>query len=113
MHREIPYDLKELHTLEDDFRHVLEHSGQTLVRHRPVYTDPSVLKQRWIETPDGISYDETTFYEAFDHYIFRQSLRFLLANPAYTSDQLLTLKLSQEQFIFLKGQEFLMNVSSV
>src|SRR5450631_3089000 len=112
MPTEIPYPQREQHILQDEFCQALQTSGQTLLRHRPVYTDPSVLKQRWLITPAGSYYDEKAFYAAFDQTPFRHALRFLVTNPLYTLDQLASLQLSSEQFAFLEEQEFLVKAPS-
>jgi len=109
---EIVYQQQEQCICQDEFRQILHAFGLTLLRHRPVYTDPFVLKQRWLTTPTGKQYHERAFYEAFDHRTFRHALSFLVAHSSYTLDQLALLGLSLKQFIFLEEQEFLVKAPS-
>ncbi len=112
MATEISYLEQEERILQDEFRHVLQSCGQTLVRHRGIYSDPSVLKQRWLVTPGSKTYTKKAFYLAFDQTKFRQALRFLVANSTYTLDQIASLALNVEQFTFLEEQDFLMRLFS-
>lgn len=88
----------------------LQSDGLTLLRHRPVHTDPFVLRQRWLVTPTGRQHHEKAFYRAFDQREFRQALSFLLAAHSYTQN--VFSDLSQEQFTFLEEQEFLVKAPS-
>ena len=44
----VPYALREQFVLTDDFTACLKQRGWRLYEHRPIYTDPQVIRQRYL-----------------------------------------------------------------
>ncbi|QBD82268.1 hypothetical protein EPA93_42340 [Ktedonosporobacter rubrisoli] len=60
---------------QDDFEIMLRRQGWQLIRHKPVHTDPKVIRIYQQDLSNGAQSHEATFYEAFGDSTFRKLLR--------------------------------------
>jgi len=69
-------------TYKDDFELILKRQGWHLLGCKPLYNDPDVIKQRWIESPDtGNRYGPEAFFDRLGENTFRKILSFIFSGP--------------------------------
>jgi hypothetical protein len=108
----IPIALREQYVALDGFESKLKSWGWTLADHRPIYTDPQVIRQQWLLTASGTMYTDRAFYHLFGETRFRALLRNGLRAEMLTEETLQSLCPDEEQRIryiaFLRDQEMLL-----
>ena len=79
--------MKERERQPDQFEIMLRRQGWHLIQHRPVYTDPKVIRLYCQQDEDNTR-DNTTFYDAFGDNTFRKLLRHIFFHKRCTYDDL-------------------------
>jgi hypothetical protein len=109
----VPAALRERYVLTDGFNTRLKQRGWTLFEHRPIYTDPQVIRQRWLRAPSGRTYSDHDFYSLFGAWEFRAVLRTLLACACVSTDQIMAAcpqTTKRDSYLtFLHDQEMLLH----
>jgi hypothetical protein len=84
-----PQDMqREQKARQDGFDLMLRRQGWYLIRHKPIYTDPKVIRIPRRETSNGSEYGENAFYELFGENTFRKLLRHVFFHKVCTHDEL-------------------------
>jgi hypothetical protein len=104
----VPYQRREAVIAGDGFVQRMRERGLSVAEARPIYTDPTVIRQPWLVCPNGAIYGELAFYRLFGINAFRKLLRTALMHtpcptpslasrcPDTTCDQYLTFLQDQE-----------------
>jgi hypothetical protein len=79
------YIMKEQERLPDQFEIMLRRQGWHLIRHKPVQTDPKVIRLHY---SDDASDNDTLFYDIFGDNTFRKLLRHIFFHKRCTHDDL-------------------------
>ncbi|MBV9710199.1 MAG: hypothetical protein JO011_04680 [Ktedonobacteraceae bacterium] len=80
--------MKERERQPDQFEIMLRRQGWHLIQHRPVYTDPKVIRLYCQQDEDNTRDNTTTFYDAFGDNTFRKLLRHIFFHKRCTHDDL-------------------------
>lgn len=79
---------REQEARQDNFEIMLRRQGWQLIRHKPVHTDPRVIRLPSPSETNGAEPDQTTFYDIFGDTTFRKLLRHIFYHKSCALDDL-------------------------
>jgi hypothetical protein len=81
--------IKERKARQDNFEIMLRRQGWQLTRHKPIHTDPKVIRlYQHNHGENGTVCSDTTFYEAFGDNTFRKLLRHIFYHKSCSPEEL-------------------------
>ena len=108
----VPEAIREDFVALDEFERRLAQAGWRVFSHRPIYRDPLVIRQLWLQTASGNLYTDRAFYHLFAEQSFREVLRLLLTSTVLSKKQFLSACFPSERqtayFTFLHDQDMLL-----